>query len=557
MKNINKHTLYILLILGAFFTTNTTAQTYYVDALKGNNNNSGTNAAQAWATIQKAADNVEGGSTVIIAGGIYNEKVAITSRCSGTANKPTVFKNKDGETVIVDGQIGNSNANIVRWLGQFEVKGAQYITVKGIKVQNVNWYALRAEGSGTGNITFDSCSTFNSGASGIYINTCTNITLTRNKVLKACQVTAREAGTNNGTQECITLTRTSEFKVNNNEIGESTVGGSVGGEGIDIKGASFNGEVSNNYIHDILVLGIYIDAGSGEEYNIRVFSNRLYRTYGLGVAGELGGHAHEIYFYNNVVKESKSSGLVFQETGNGKFTNVYVVNNTFYNCAESGFAGDVGSYTRNTGNTNNVIKNNIFYNKLSNSRFSIWHNYPAGHVIGNNLYFDFKPSNNSTLSFNNANLTVADILLDPQFKDAAKDDFSLLPTSPAINKGVPITLPNSTTLLYTTDLRGTPKTTTNWDMGAYEYTASTSIKRGGEEDNVKIYPNPAQGYVILQDIAPNAHIEMYDVLGKKVLTQKAGESRVKIDISTLNKGIYFFQVMNTDKRVQIGKLIKE
>jgi Right handed beta helix region len=446
------------------------SRTFYV-ATTGNDANTlaqAKNVSTPWKTIQKAVNSITGGDTVIVMGGIYNETVSVANTASGTAAATTFIKAKDGETVIVDGGVANPNSAVVRWVSQFNINGAQRIKIQGIKVQNANWYGFRVENNSSF-ITIDGCSTFNTGASGIYVNTCTNVDIVNNKVLKACQVTTRDAS-GNGIQECITLTRTSIFKVNNNEVGESTVNGSAGGEGIDVKGSSFNGEVSGNYIHDILVLGIYIDAGTGEEYNIRVFNNKVYRTYGLGVAGELGGHAHEIYFYNNIITDSDKSGIVFQETGNGRFTNVYVVNNTFYNNALNGFAGDVGSYTRNTANSNNVIRNNIFYNKISNSRFSIWHNYPAGHVISNNLYFDFKPSLNSTLSFTAANLTAADVKdIDPLFVNIAGGDFSLQGTSPAINKGVVITLPSSTTLLFTTDITGKTRGTANWDMGAYEF----------------------------------------------------------------------------------------
>lgn len=529
------------------------AQTYYVDAATGNNLNSGTSPNQAWATIQKAADAVVSGGTVIISGGTYYEKVTILSRASGVAGAPTTFKNKDGETVIVEGQVFNPNSAVLRWVAQINVKGAQFVTIKGIKVQNVNWYGIQAE-SNASNITIDGCTTVNSGASGIYVNGCSNITAINNKVFKACQVIGRDAN-GNGTQECITFTKVNDFKISKNEVGESTVDGSAGGEGIDVKGSSYNGEVSDNYVHDILVLGIYIDAGSGEEYNIRVFGNRVFRTYGLGVAGELGGTARDIYFYNNVISDSEKSGLVFQSTGNGKFVNVYVVNNTFYNNAKSGFAGDIGNYSTNAGNTNIRIQNNIFYNKMPNSRFSIWYNLPATHTVSNNLYFDFKPSANGTLSFTTSNLTAADVRLDPLFNNVAINDFSLLPTSPAINKGIPVTLPNSATPLFTTDLNGNPKGTT-WDMGAYEYTPRVGIFDVNNAEKLTIYPNPASNYVVLGDIEPNANVAIYDVLGKLRLSQKATDKTLKIDVSNLTKGIYLVKIRKENDGLQLAKFVK-
>ncbi len=543
----------LLFLLASLCLTTTYAQTYYVDAATGNNLNSGTSPNQAWATIQKAADAVVGGGTVIISGGTYYEKVTILNRASGVAGAPTTFKNKDGETVIVEGQVFNPNAPVVRWVAQINIKAAQYITIKGIKVQNVSWYGIQAESSSS-NIVIDGCTTFNSGASGIYVNTCSNITATNNKVLKACQVIGRDAS-GNGTQECITFTRVNDFKISKNEVGESTVDGSAGGEGIDVKGSSYNGEVSDNYVHDILVLGIYIDAGSGEEYNIRVFGNRVFRTYGLGVAGELGGTARDIYFYNNVVADSEKSGLVYQSTGGGKFVNVYVVNNTFYNSAKSGFAGDIGNYSTNTGNTNLVIRNNIFYNKIANSRFSIWHNTPTAHVISNNLYFDFKPSANGALSFTTSNLTAADVRLDPLFNNVAVNDFSLLPTSPAINKGIVVTLPNSATPLFTTDLNGNPKGTT-WDMGAYEYTPRVGVFDVKNAEKLTIYPNPASDYVVLDDVEPNAHVAIYDLLGKQMLNQKTTDTSMKLPISGLEKGVYVVKISTEKGGLQLGKFVK-
>ena len=260
--------------------------------------------------------------------------------------------------------------------------------------------------------------------------------------------------------------------VRNNEVWDSTVPGGVGGEGIDAKGGCFNGEIVGNYVHDIVPLGIYVDAGSREEYNIRVHGNRLVNTGGLSVAGELGGEARDIYFYNNLVVNSRSSGVTFQSIGNGKYTNVYIVNNTFYNNAQSGFAGDIGNYSKNTGNSNLVIRNNIFFNKTANYRFSIWHDLADSHVIGNNLYFDFKTSNNGANSFNAAKLTVADVQADPQFTNVAGNDFTLKSTSPAINKGVIVTRPGTTTgtagtPLFTTDFTGKARGT-SWDMGAFE-----------------------------------------------------------------------------------------
>jgi len=438
------------------------SKSYYV-APTGDDSRSAkeaSNPATPWKTIQKAASSIAGGETVIIAGGIYHEKVSVPVSCNGDEKKVTLFKAKEGDSVIVDGDNGGKI-----WQGFFSLKQNKFITLKGIRVQNSYWYGFDI--IDCDHITIDGCSTYNTGASGIYCNKGTLINALNNNIRKACQRPYREPN-GNGTQECITFAGINNFIIKGNEIWDSKVPNIAGGEGIDTKGGSHDGEINGNYVHDILLLGIYVDAGSREGYNIKVCNNKLIRTAGLGVAGELGGYAHDIYFYNNLLVESIGSSLVLQSTGNGKFTNIYVVNNTFYNSAHKGFAGEIGSYSKNTENANIIIKNNIFYNKVANARFSIWHNVAPAHQLSNNLYFDFKPSNNGTNSYKVSNLTATDIQEDPQFKEVDKNDFSLKSSSPAIKKGIPIMITGSNSLLFSTDINGKQRGKTNWNMGAYE-----------------------------------------------------------------------------------------
>ncbi|AQG80711.1 right-handed parallel beta-helix repeat-containing protein [Spirosoma montaniterrae] len=441
----------------------TAGQLFYVSGATGNDSRTATqaqNPATPWKTIQKGVSSLPGGATLVISGGIYTEKVVVPASANGTAQAPTVIRSKQGETATLDGQNTGS-----QWEGLWQLKNNQYITLKGLKAQNGFWYGFSGESSG--NILIDSCSTVNTRASGIYVKTTSNLTIRRNNVRKACQEPGRDAS-GNGAQECITVAAVQNFTIVGNEVWDNPVVGE-GGEGIDAKAGSTNGEITQNYVHDLVELGIYVDAGSRESHTIRVHANRIINCAGgLFVAGELGGTALDIYFYNNLVVNGTSSGFQFQSTGNGRFVNIYVVNNTFYNNGQKGFAGDVSNFSKNTTNSNLVIRNNIFYNKTANYRYSIWHDLAAPHVISNNLFFDFKPSNNGTNSFTSSNLTGADLLIDPLFANATSGDFTLKPTSPAINKGAVILL--SGTPLFTTDLIGKPRGAngTRWDMGAYE-----------------------------------------------------------------------------------------
>ncbi len=494
----------LLSTLLLLITTTIFGQTYYV-AKTGSNSYTATqaqNPATPWLTIQKAADNISGGATVLIGSGTYSEKVTILSTKSGTATQRTTFRNAPNAVVVVEGGVPNTNVGIVngsntnRFQQQFFVNGATYVTIKGIKVQNAQWYGFCAD-NGAHYFTIDSCSTFNTGASGIYTRNSNNVEVTWNNIQKACQITTRGAG-GSGTQECISVVAADYFKINYNEVSNSTVSDVAGGEGIDIKGGTKYGEIKYNYVHDILPLGIYIDAGSFGSglpcymggalpamQDVRIFGNKVISTNGIAVAGELGGEAKNIYFYNNIVKNSIKIGFTFNIPGDslvcagntpnpipkqvvGKFTNIYITNNVFYDNT----LADITSNTKNPANSNIVIRNNIFYNKGVTStfvrtfRFDLFTPFTVSH----NCYYDFKPSAQSvTLNANDINL------LNPLFVDAMNNNFSLQPLSPAINKGVVVYMPSSATMLYETDYYSNARGTSSWDMGLHEVQAALPI----------------------------------------------------------------------------------
>ncbi|MBU1381380.1 hypothetical protein KKD49_11170, partial [Myxococcota bacterium] len=75
--------------------------TYYVST-SGSDENDGLTPANSLRTIQKAADLVNVGDTVLIAGGTYSEQVYI--KATGTENAPITFRNVPGEKVIHDGK---------------------------------------------------------------------------------------------------------------------------------------------------------------------------------------------------------------------------------------------------------------------------------------------------------------------------------------------------------------------------------------------------------------------------------------------------------------------
>lgn len=445
------------------------SRVFYVSVASGSDTatpDQAKDASTPWKSIGKGIASIQAGDTLVVLGGTYRERITIDSRLSGTAEHPTLIVGGEGAAPVLDDE---HDGKTDRWSSVIALKGVAHVHLKGLSVANGGWYGISTTDD-CSDIVIEGCSTFNTRASGLYCTYVTGLLVTGNEVRKACQEHNRDSY-GNGSQECITIARAKDFRVVDNEIWGSEVDGAAGGEGIDAKGASCDGEIAYNYIHDIVPLGIYVDAGSGESHNVLVHSNLLVDTGGLSVAGELGGTAKDIYFYNNVIVRARLSGITFQNIQNGKFVNVYVVNNTFVDTNKTGnFGGEIANYGKNTGNANIVVSNNIFYNAVGKQRFSVWMDYAAPCRISGNLYCMFKPGNSGgENTFNKDDLTSADVVdQDPCFVDVAGGDYHLLPVSPAIGKGVPVMLPDGSGLLFDTDADGKKRDASHWSLGAFE-----------------------------------------------------------------------------------------
>jgi hypothetical protein len=112
----------LLLLLAA----SASAQEFYV-SLSGNDAWPGT-ALQPWRTIQKAATSAAPGSTVLISGGVYTEKVTVN--VSGdSVNGFISFRPLTSDSVILDGT-GLSGENMI-W-----IQGRSYLRLEGLFIRN-------------------------------------------------------------------------------------------------------------------------------------------------------------------------------------------------------------------------------------------------------------------------------------------------------------------------------------------------------------------------------------------------------------------------------------
>jgi hypothetical protein len=78
-------------------------------------------------------------------------------------------------------------------------------------------------------------------------------------------------------------------------------------------------------------------------------------------------------------------------------------------------------------------------------------------------------------------------------------------------------------------------------------------------NGVSIFPNPNFGSinVVVSDISSGTSIEIFDAIGKLVISRSLIENQSIINTSELPKGIYMFTIKNMSGIIKQGKLIKE
>jgi hypothetical protein len=95
-----------------------------------------------------------------------------------------------------------------------------------------------------------------------------------------------------------------------------------------------------------------------------------------------------------------------------------------------------------------------------------------------------------------------------------------------------------------------------------DYTGIKELKLAGER--ITVYPNPATDLVYIKMDAKgesNISLELYDILGKKVLTQNyeavQSEFKASINVATLNRGVYFVKVRLNTGEAMIKLVLSE
>jgi hypothetical protein len=79
------------------------------------------------------------------------------------------------------------------------------------------------------------------------------------------------------------------------------------------------------------------------------------------------------------------------------------------------------------------------------------------------------------------------------------------------------------------------------------FTSTVSLASESNALEVKVFPNPAQNYLMIsgEDLTKGSKALIVDALGKNVKTFQLNSKNNKLDISALKSGVYFVNVLNS------------
>lgn len=342
----------IAVFVSAFLIASTvSAATYYVSPT-GNDAASG--AANApFRTITRAARAVAPGDVVNVRGGVYTDRVSISSK--GTAAARIVFRSMPGEAAILDGSALTGNTSLVSLydtnyvdLQGFEIRNSTYIGVAGWQIHNTRILDNHIHHTTRNGIY----------VGGDMIGECSDITVSGNRIHDTVLENQYHA-MNGGWAGALVVSKTNRATITNNRVYNND------GEGI-ISLRSNYATIRGNELSDNYSGYIYLDnarfATVDRNLVYSTGNTRYFRDgkpgIGIGVANETADNMNpstDNVFTNNIVVGTRW-GFFYgnYETGGG-LKNTKVLHNTFYGTADDIIRIDDDAHA------NSVVANNIFF----------------------------------------------------------------------------------------------------------------------------------------------------------------------------------------------------
>jgi hypothetical protein len=336
-----------------------TGATYHV-AATGADANPGT-AAAPWRTLQKAADAVQAGDTVVVAEGTY---APFSVSRSGTATNPIRFAAAAGTRPVVtasSGALVSLTGSYVRLSG-FELVGATYgvqvgTPSRGAVIERNVIRGQRYAGGDNGGVAVEIGDTFSQQ------NPVADVTVQDNDI---------RADTTPEPQTNVILVNAASggHVIRRNRIVFSYQGGDVHGTdcvgglpNFDPHGGFFKDtDVNDNYCDGATDEGIELDGGN---MNVRVWGNTIVRANGGFSITPV--HYGPVYVFRNVVRDLADHwvGACFGvKDGEGGTGAVFFYHNTFTSPSGTACGNQMrGAAKYGSGNAqgNVVFKNNVLH----------------------------------------------------------------------------------------------------------------------------------------------------------------------------------------------------
>ncbi|MFM2089787.1 MAG: hypothetical protein RLZZ127_276 [Planctomycetota bacterium] len=408
-------------------------------------------ATAPWGTLAVAIGRLQAGDTLWVRGGTYRPTAWIDLPRSGTVGALIAIRAWPGETPVVDGQDAIPTWD---WDGILNVRNRSYITIEGLTIIRSRWFGIGIASATA--VTIRACRTDRTGASGIYASQSQDIRIEDNEVRRACQFPLFAA--NKGTQECISVSSSTRFTIARNRVWDRLTDVSMGGEGIDVKGSSSDGVVEDNLIHDLVRLGIYIDAYGGTIARIAVRRNTV-RACGQGivVANEVDrGETATVQIHDNLADGNLRRGIsVAGWEGGGPIRDIDIVNNTLVGNGPGSGYEQTGLLidTVNPRSAGIRARNNL----IAGSGRQIRTSGQAFVDIRRNLLWGAAPETG-----------IAAIIADPAFVDGDAGDVRLAAGSPAVDAATGATLAATDRLGAARTQDGDGNGSAVADLGAHE-----------------------------------------------------------------------------------------
>lgn len=412
----------LLAFLWTVYAISAFCKTYYVSPL-GNNSNSGLSPANAFRTLQKAANTVIAGDSVLVSDSTY---AGFDLRTSGTASKPILFK-----------AIGN----------QVIINRRNQVTSDGINIENADW------------ITIYGFQVINQPRAGIRAALANHITISHNICL------------NNGRWGIFTGF-TDNFIAEYNECAFS-----IAEHGIYVSNSSDSARIRFNKSHDNRAAGLHFNGdisqgGDGINHGTQVYGNILYRN-GLagGAAINMDGNQNA-WIYNNLLYDNLATGIaMFQIDGGGPSSGGKIIHNTIVMPKNGRWGILLVDGAKNT-----IVKNNIIINQHPfRGSIDADANSLSGLVSDYNILTNrMTPDDNTIVDSTAWKVLGFDVHsyfspnLSNLFKNANGQDYSLVMGSKAINFGT-----NQNDIVMAYDLNGSNRIIGSLpDAGALEFSGA-------------------------------------------------------------------------------------